>query len=96
VNQAGKIRVSSLWRVNTPQFVAGKPIPPRRYRGDLNIFLAAPLPSCMDSISAEHVTTVILYTVKKVSDFLVPTGMSLTKLSLVGNNQFIPGQGEFG
>jgi hypothetical protein len=29
------------------------------------------------------------YTVKKVSDFPVPAGMSLTKLSLAGNNLII-------
>jgi hypothetical protein len=34
------------------------------------------------------------YTVKKVSDF--PRGMSLTKISLAGNNLIIPGKGEFG
>ncbi len=28
--------------------------------------------------------------------FLSPAGMSLTKLSLAGNNPIIPGQGEFG
>jgi hypothetical protein len=31
-----------------------------------------------------------------VSFFLSPAGMSLTKLSLAGNNLIIPGQGEFG
>ncbi len=36
------------------------------------------------------------YTVKKVSIFLSSAGMSLTKLSLAGNNLIIPGQGEFG
>ncbi len=36
------------------------------------------------------------YTVKKVSIFPFPAGMSLTKLSLDGNNLIIPGQGEFG
>jgi hypothetical protein len=36
------------------------------------------------------------YTVKKVIDFPVPSGMSLTKLSLAGNNLIIPCQGEFG
>jgi hypothetical protein len=37
------------------------------------------------------------YTVKKkMIVFPVPAGMSLTKLSLAGNNLIIPGQGEFG
>jgi hypothetical protein len=36
------------------------------------------------------------YTVKKVIDFPAPAGMSLTKLSLAGNNLITPGQGEFG
>jgi hypothetical protein len=37
------------------------------------------------------------YTVKKMlAIFPSPTGMSSTKLSLAGNNQIIPGQGEFG
>jgi hypothetical protein len=36
------------------------------------------------------------YTVKKVIDFPAPRGLSLTKLSLTGNYQIIPGQGEFG
>jgi hypothetical protein len=35
-------------------------------------------------------------TVKKVIVFLSPAGMSLTKLSLVGNNLITPGQGEIG
>jgi hypothetical protein len=35
-------------------------------------------------------------TVKKVKDFPVPAGMSLTKLSLAGNNSIIPGKEEFG
>ncbi len=36
------------------------------------------------------------YTVKKVTDFpIFLAGMSLTKLSLAGNNLTIPGQGEF-
>jgi hypothetical protein len=40
---------------------------------------------------------VCVYTVKKVRDNPVPTpGMSLTKLSLAGNNLINPGQGEFG
>ncbi len=52
------------------------------YRGDFNIFFAAPLPSCMDSISAEHVTTVILYTVKRLAIFPSPAGMSLTIINL--------------
>ncbi len=39
----------------------------------------------------------VLYTVKKVIDFPVPSrDASLTKLSLVGNNLIIPDQGEFG
>ncbi len=38
-----------------------------------------------------------LYTVKKrLATFPCPAGMSLTKLSLDGNNLNIPGQGEFG
>ncbi len=37
-----------------------------------------------------------VYTVKKVSFFLSPAGMSLTKLSLSGNNLQITGLGEFG
>jgi hypothetical protein len=41
-----------------------------------------------------------IYTVKKVSDFPVPsqdaTNQTLTKLSLAGSNLIIPGQGEFG
>jgi hypothetical protein len=37
------------------------------------------------------------YNVKKrIAVFLSPAGMSLTKLSLAGNNLRIPGQGEFG
>ncbi len=32
------------------------------------------------------------YTEKKDSDFPFPAGMSLTKLTLVGNNLIIPGQ----
>jgi hypothetical protein len=38
----------------------------------------------------------ILTLYKKVSHFLFPSGMSLTKLFLAGNNLIIPGQGEFG
>jgi hypothetical protein len=33
---------------------------------------------------------------KRFESFLSPAGMSLTKLSLTGNNLIIPGQGEFG
>jgi len=33
---------------------------------------------------------------KSLVVFLSPTGMSLTKLSLAGNNLIVPGQGEFG
>jgi hypothetical protein len=37
------------------------------------------------------------YTVKKsLAVFPSPVGMSLTKLSLAGNNLIIPGHGEFG
>jgi hypothetical protein len=36
------------------------------------------------------------YTLKKVKGFPSPAGMSLTKLSLAGNNLIIPGQVEFG
>ncbi len=38
------------------------------------------------------------HTVKKFSDFLSPAGMSITKLSLAGNNLITcsPGQEEFG
>ncbi len=36
------------------------------------------------------------YTVKKVGDFSSLAGMSLTKLSMAGNNLIIPGQGVFG
>ncbi len=36
------------------------------------------------------------YTVKKLSIFLSPAGISVTKLPLAGNNLFIPGQGKFG
>jgi hypothetical protein len=36
------------------------------------------------------------YTVKKVSGFPSPVGMSLTKLFLASNNKIIPAQGEFG
>ncbi len=36
------------------------------------------------------------YTVKNLAIFASPAGMSLTKLSLAGNNLNIPGQGEFG
>ncbi len=45
-----------------------------------------------------HVNTnfLCIYTVKKVSDFPVPAGMSLTKRSLARNNLIIPAQGEFG
>jgi hypothetical protein len=35
------------------------------------------------------------YTVKKVTIFPSPAGMSLTELSLAGNNLIIPAQGEF-
>jgi hypothetical protein len=39
----------------------------------------------------------VLYTVKKGYPFFPsPAGMSLTKLSLAGNNLIIPVQGEFG
>jgi hypothetical protein len=33
---------------------------------------------------------------KRFEIFLSPAGMSLTKLSLAGNNLIIPAQGEFG
>jgi hypothetical protein len=33
---------------------------------------------------------------KRLSFFLFPAGMSLTKLFMAGNNLSIPGQGEFG
>jgi hypothetical protein len=33
---------------------------------------------------------------KKLTIFLSPAGMSVTKLSLARNNLIIPGQGEFG
>ncbi len=33
---------------------------------------------------------------KRLEIFLSPAGMSLTKLSLAGNNLINPGQGEFG
>jgi hypothetical protein len=37
------------------------------------------------------------YTLKKrLAVFPSPAGMSLTKLSLAGNNLILPGQGEFG
>jgi hypothetical protein len=36
------------------------------------------------------------YTVKEGQGFLSPAGISLTKLSLTGNIEIIPGQGEFG
>jgi hypothetical protein len=37
------------------------------------------------------------YIVKKVNDFFPSqAGVSLTKLSLAGNNLIVPGQGEFG
>jgi hypothetical protein len=40
---------------------------------------------------------VLAYTVKKrLTIFPSPAGISLTKLSLVGNNQIIPVQREFG
>ncbi len=44
------------------------------------------------SISTEST----VYTVKKGYDFPSPAGMSLTRLSLAGNNLSIPGQAEFG
>ncbi len=37
-----------------------------------------------------------LHCKKRLAVFPSPAGMSLTKLSLVGNNLIIPGQGEFG
>jgi hypothetical protein len=37
-----------------------------------------------------------MYTVTKVIDFSVPSVMSPTKLSLVGNNLIFPGMGELG
>ncbi len=37
-----------------------------------------------------------LHCKKRLTVFLSPAGMSMTKLSLAGNNQKIPGQGEFG
>jgi hypothetical protein len=37
-----------------------------------------------------------LHCKKRLSFFLSPAGMSLTKLSLARNNLQIPGQGEFG
>jgi hypothetical protein len=41
--------------------------------------------------------SLLLYTVKKrLAVFLSPAGVSLTKLSLDGNNQIFPVQGEFG
>jgi hypothetical protein len=40
---------------------------------------------------------IMAYTVKKrLTVFPSPAGMSLTKLSLAGNNLIIPGQAEFG
>jgi hypothetical protein len=36
-----------------------------------------------------------LHCIKKLSFFPSPAGMSLTKLSLAGNNLIIPGQEEF-
>ncbi len=37
-----------------------------------------------------------LHSKKRLAVFPSPAGMSLTKLSLAGNNLIIPGQGEFG
>jgi hypothetical protein len=37
-----------------------------------------------------------LHCKKRLAVFPSPAGMSLTKLSLAGNNLIIPGQGEFG
>ncbi len=46
-------------------------------------------------INFGDLTPYLTYTVKKVIDFPVP-GMSLTKLSLAGNDLIIPGQRKFG
>ncbi len=53
---------------------------------------ASPCPknNCMDKILQYGTLS------KNVIDFPSPAGLSLTKLSLAGNNQLIPGQGEFG
>jgi hypothetical protein len=58
----------------------------------------APIQSLLDL--KESISTKFLWahcTVKKGSRFSrSPAGMSLTKLSLAGNNLIIPAQGEFG
>ncbi len=43
-----------------------------------------------------HTGSYTHYTVKRVMILPSPVGLSLTNLSLAGNNQTIPGQGEFG
>jgi hypothetical protein len=49
------------------------------------------------AFSKGHYESENMYTVKKrLAVFLFPAGMSLTKLSLAGNNLIIPGEGEFG
>jgi hypothetical protein len=49
----------------------------------------------MSAQVAEYYSS-IQYTVKKVSDFSSPAGISRAKLSLAENNLIIPGLGEFG
>ena len=43
----------------------------------------------------KKVHCIFRYTVKKVGDFPSLAGMSLTKLSMAGNNLIISGQGVF-
>jgi hypothetical protein len=46
--------------------------------------------------SIQQVLLERLHCKKRLAIFLSPAGMSLTKLSLAGNNLIIPGQGGFG
>jgi hypothetical protein len=63
--------------------------------------LPPPHPAGLASELVEEVADIYfycntLYTVKKLLIFPSPAGMSLTKLSLVGNNLINPDKGEFG
>jgi hypothetical protein len=44
----------------------------------------------------KKVSKFLLHCKKRFSFFLSPAGISIAKLSLAGNYQIIPGQGEFG
>jgi hypothetical protein len=57
---------------------------------------ASPRNLMLHNIDNQRFISAVRYTVKKVQAvFPSPAGLSLTKLSLAGNNLIIPGQGEF-